>query len=50
MDTDETAELTRELARLRNLLAMCMDDDVSQIIRGLIAEAEQKLKTRKQAA
>lgn len=50
MDTDETAELSRELARLRNLLAMCVDEDVCRIIRGLIAEAEQKLKALKEAA
>jgi hypothetical protein len=50
METDETAELRRDLARFRNLLAMCTDAKASEIIRALIAETEQKLRALKEAA
>jgi hypothetical protein len=50
MDTDKTAELRRDLARFRNLLALCADEKTCAIIRGLIAETQQQLEALKQAA
>jgi hypothetical protein len=50
MDTDQTAELRHDLARFRNLLALCADEKTCEIIRALIAETRHKLEALKQAA